>query len=98
MPRIRRISKEGLRRENDPLLLVLISLTTGSKHGHALIDDIEQFARLRFGPGTLYGAIGRLEQSRLIEALEPEGRRRPYRVTGAGVRSLRAVLDSMEEL
>ena len=36
------------------------------------------------GPGTLYGALARLERRGLIEALEPEDRRRPYRLTGLG--------------
>jgi DNA-binding PadR family transcriptional regulator len=43
---------------------------------------------VRLGPGTLYGAISRLEERGLIEALPPEKRRRPYRLTGAGEQAL----------
>lgn len=74
----------GLRRANDPPVLILTSLAAGSKHGHALAKDIEEFAGVSLGPGALYGAITRLEERGLIEALESEDRRRPYRITGAG--------------
>ena len=46
--------------------------------------DIADFAGVRLGPGTLYGAISRLESEGLIEAIAPEGRRRPYRLTDRG--------------
>ena len=49
----------GLRRANDPPLLILVSLADGPKHGHALAKDIEDFAGVRLGPGALYGAFTR---------------------------------------
>ena len=64
--------------------LILTSLSSGPKHGHALLLDIESFAGARLGPGTLYGAITRLEQRGLIEPLDADDRRRPYRITAAG--------------
>ncbi len=79
-------------RPNDPPILILTSLAAGPKHGYALIQDIEGFAGVRLGPGTLYGAIGRLEQRGLIEPAGPEGRRRPYRLTGSGERALERAL------
>lgn len=75
-------------RQNDPSLLVLLSLADGDKHGHALAADIERVAGVRLGPGTLYGAIARLEERGLIEPLAEEGRRRPYRLTGPGLAAL----------
>lgn len=80
---------------SDPPLLVLASLASGPKHGHAMLDDIELMSGTRLGPGTLYGAIGRLEQLSLIEPLEPEDRRQPYRITAQGVRVLRAKLTTL---
>jgi DNA-binding PadR family transcriptional regulator len=68
----------------DPTLLVLASLADGDKHGYAMMDDIERFAGVRLGPGTLYGAITRLEERRWIRGLEADDRRRPYQITGAG--------------
>ena len=40
---------------SDPTLLVLASLADGDKHGYAMMEDIERFAGIRLGPGTLYG-------------------------------------------
>jgi DNA-binding PadR family transcriptional regulator len=62
---------------------MLTSLAGGPKHGYALTKDIEKFAGVTLGPGSLYGAIARLEARGLIEP-EPVGsdeRRRPYRIT-----------------
>lgn len=73
---------------NDPGLLILTSLASGPKHGHALLLDIDSFAGIRLGPGTLYGAITRLEERGLIEPLEADERRRPYRITAAGTTEL----------
>jgi DNA-binding PadR family transcriptional regulator len=75
-------------RSSDPGLLVLSSLAAGPKHGYAITQDVEEVAGLRLGPGTLYGALSRLEERGLIEALPSEDRRRPYRLTAAGATAL----------
>lgn len=82
---------------SDPPLLVLASLAGGPKHGHAMIEDIAGLCGTRLGPGTLYGAITRLEAQGLIEPLAPEERRRPYRITAAGGRVLRARLATLRQ-
>ena len=64
----------------------------------ALLLDIESFAGVRLGPGTLYGAITRLEQRGLIEALGADDRRRPYRITATGSESLSAALADLRKL
>jgi DNA-binding PadR family transcriptional regulator len=71
-------------RSTDPGLLVLTSLADGPKHGYAITADIEQLAGVRLGPGTLYGALSRLEGKGLIQALPAEDRRHPYCLTDAG--------------
>ncbi|HEY3612181.1 MAG TPA: PadR family transcriptional regulator [Gaiellales bacterium] len=76
----------------EPQLLILTSLASGPKHGYALIQDIGAFAGVRLGPGTLYGAIGRLEGQGLIEGLAADGRRRPYRLTPEGHAALSTAL------
>ncbi|MGH3733427.1 MAG: PadR family transcriptional regulator [Acidimicrobiales bacterium] len=91
-------SPNGLRRANDPPVLILTSLAGGAKHGHALLKDIESFAGVRLGAGALYGAITRLEERGLIEALESDDRRRPYRITVAGTRALASVVADMRDL
>ena len=90
--------QDVLRRAGDASVLILTSLADGSKHGYALIQDIKGFAGLQLGPGTLYGALDRLERMGLIEALPAEDRRQPYRMTAAGVVALRAHLDSIERV
>jgi DNA-binding PadR family transcriptional regulator len=69
---------------SDPTLLVLASLADGDKHGYAMMEDIERFAGQRLGPGTLYGAITRLEERGWIKPVPSEDRRRPYTLTSAG--------------
>ena len=85
-------------RFTEPALLILISLAEGPKHGYAMIDDIATVADIRFGPGTLYGAITRLESRGLIERLDAEDRRNPYRLTALGERALRARLASIQAI
>jgi DNA-binding PadR family transcriptional regulator len=79
-------------------VLILTSLSSGPKHGHALTKDIEEFAGVRLGPGTLYGAITRLERRGLIEPLAAEDRRRPYRITTAGTETLTTALASLRRV
>lgn len=85
-------------RSTDPGLLVLTSLAEGPKHGYAISSDVEQLAGVRLGPGTLYGALSRLEQRGLIEALPTEDRRRPYRLTGTGSAALTDQLRTLERV
>ena len=63
------------------------SLADGDKHGYAMMEDIERFAAVRLGPGTLYGAITRPEERGLIQTVHsPDKRRRPYRLSPSGRR------------
>jgi DNA-binding PadR family transcriptional regulator len=87
-----------LGRFSDPALFVLVSLAGGEKHGYAMIEDIEETCGARPGPGTLYGAIARLERRRLVEPLATEERRRPYRLTAAGASALERRLWELEGL
>jgi DNA-binding PadR family transcriptional regulator len=85
-------------RPNDPPILILTSLAGGPKHGHALSKDIEAFAGVVLGPGALYGAITRLDERGLIEPLESNDRRRPYRITAAGSAYLAEAVEEMLRL
>jgi DNA-binding PadR family transcriptional regulator len=75
----------GIRGSSDRSVLVLTSLAGGPKHGYALIKDVESFAGIKLGPGTLYGCLAKLEQAGLVEALPSEDRRHPYRITASGI-------------
>ena len=82
----------------DPPFLVLASLAEGPKHGHAMLNDIDIMCGRRLGPGTLYGAIGRLERQGLIEPLPVDDRRQPYRLTRAGHAAFAARLGVMQRI
>jgi DNA-binding PadR family transcriptional regulator len=83
---------------SDPTLLVLTSLADGDKHGYAMMEDIESFAGLRLGAGTLYGAITRLEERGWIRPVASDGIRRPYQLTSAGRQHLREQLAALNQL
>ena len=86
-------------RFSDPSLLVMSSLADGPKHGYAMTKDIQRFAGVTLGPGTLYGSIGRMMGAGLIresaKRVDPEmddERRIYYELTGAGRAALEAEL------
>jgi len=85
-------------RFSDPAVLILASLAGGEKHGYAMMEDIQATSGVRLGPGTLYGAISRLEADGLIEALPAVERRRPYRITQQGAAFLRTYLASLQKI
>ncbi len=93
-----RTARADLGRFSDPGLLILSSLASGPKHGYAMMEDIRLFSGTRLEPGTLYGALARLEQWGWIEPLPAEDRRRPYRLTGAGTMALREQLATMRRI
>ena len=92
------VTRSSVRAVSDPGLLILTSLSSGPKHGHALLLDIDQFAGVRLGPGTLYGSITRLEERGLIEPLEADERRRPYRLTATGTAALADSLSGLRRV
>ncbi len=67
---------------------MLASLAEGDKHGYSMMEDIERFAGVKLGPGTLYGAITRLEENGWIAPVPSEDRRQPYTLTALGRKSL----------
>ena len=82
----------------DPTLLIRASLADGDKHGYAMMVDIHDYASVKLGPGTLYGAITRLEQRGYIRAVGTDDRRQPYRLTASGRRHLEDALSELEAL
>jgi DNA-binding PadR family transcriptional regulator len=85
-------------RFNDPSLLVMSSLADGPKHGYAMSKDIQRFAGILLGPGTLYGALARLQHQGLIEALPADDRRRPYRLSDRGAKLLAVQLETLQQV
>jgi DNA-binding PadR family transcriptional regulator len=87
-----------LGRFSEPALYILVSLAGGPKHGYAMMLDIEELSGARPGPGTLYGALARLESRGWITALPAEERRKPYALTAAGLGVLEARLTELQAL
>lgn len=87
-----------LGRFSDASFLILSSVASGPKHGYAMMEDIRTFSGTQLEPGTLYGAIARLERQGWIEALPTEERRQPYRITGEGVIALREQVATLEQV
>ncbi|SEM62685.1 PadR family transcriptional regulator [Streptacidiphilus jiangxiensis] len=86
---------------NDAQTLVLCALADGPLHGYAVNAAIEQLVGERLGPGSLYGALTRLEAKGLVEPVEPveeSGRQRPVRLTAAGRAVLERELRSMAKV
>ncbi len=76
----------------------MASLAEGDKHGYAMMEDIERFAQVKLGPGTLYGAITRLEENGWIAPVPSEDRRQPYTLTALGRKSLEAEIEALNSV
>jgi len=86
------------------VLHILLALADGDQHGYAIAQAVEALTEgtVRMGPGTLYGSIGRMVASGLIEeAARARGRtvdderRRFYRMTTIGRRVLESETDRL---
>jgi DNA-binding PadR family transcriptional regulator len=89
---------DDLGRFSDPSVLILTSLSDGPKHGYAIITDVAAFSGVGMEPGTLYGALSRLEKRGWIRPLDTDERRRPYEITAAGQAVLAEQLKSMQQV
>jgi DNA-binding PadR family transcriptional regulator len=78
---------------------ILVALSDGERHGYAILRQVaaDTDGSLQLGPGTLYGCLKRMLTARLIEESDerpdPElddERRRYYRITEFGSRTVRA--------
>jgi DNA-binding PadR family transcriptional regulator len=90
---------------NDAQTLVLCALAEGPSHGYAINAAIEELSGERLGPGSLYGALARLEAKGLIEPAESgqtadggSPRARPLRLTVEGRATLERELRSMAKV
>jgi DNA-binding PadR family transcriptional regulator len=72
-----------LGRFGETAMWILVALRDGPRNGTRLLDDVRELDG-RVGPGTLYGAVARLEGLALIEATTNGGGRRAYRLTEQG--------------
>ena len=79
---------------------VLLAMEQGARHGYAIMQHAEEASGLRMGPGTVYGAIQRMEEGGLVcESDVPgEGRRKVYEMTPAGHEALRVEAVRLDRL
>jgi DNA-binding PadR family transcriptional regulator len=85
---------------------ILMALADEGSHGYAIMQEVTKHSkgRVRLGPGTLYGAISRLLDDRLIEECRgpdpktDDARRRYYRLTHFGGKVLVAETDRLSDL
>jgi DNA-binding PadR family transcriptional regulator len=89
---------DDLGRFADPSVLILTSLADGPKHGYAIMTDITAFSGVGMEPGTLYGALSRLERRGWIRPLAAGERRRPSEITAAGQEVRAEQLRSMQQI
>ena len=82
-----------------PVFHIMLALSEGERHGYAIMREVaaDTGGALELGPGTLYGCLKRMLVARLVEESDerpdPElddERRRYYRLTDLGARTVRA--------
>jgi DNA-binding PadR family transcriptional regulator len=86
----------------------MLVLAEGARHGYAIKQEVEARTdgALRLGPGTLYEAIQRLQESGLIRETDAsddpingqEAQRRYYALTARGRRILRQEIEQLGRL
>ena len=93
-----------------PVLHIMLALAEAPRHGYGIKREVEMrtHGAVRLGPGTLYEAIQRLEDARLIEeaptgtlaspANGQEAQRRYYRLTERGWEALREELQMLGQI
>jgi DNA-binding PadR family transcriptional regulator len=89
------------------VLHILLALSTGERHGYGIMKQVvsESQGKVKMGPGTLYGSIGRMIEAGLIRESErkvdPElddERRVYYKMTALGQATLAAELERYREV
>lgn len=92
------VPDDGMR---EPTFLVLTALAGGRLHGYGVIQSVLALSggRVRLRPGTVYGALDRLESDGLVasdgEEVETGRVRRYFRLTALGQETLAAETERM---
>lgn len=69
------------------IFYILLALATNERHGYDIMKQVENDSqgKIKLGPGTLYGAIKRMLDEKLILAVDSShSRRKYYRLTEKG--------------
>lgn len=78
---------------------ILLSLKE-PRHGYSIMQNIEAITRgrIKMGPGTLYGALSKMESQGIIKMVSEEDKRKSYQLTAKGIRLLGLEIKRLEEL
>jgi DNA-binding PadR family transcriptional regulator len=87
------------------VLHILLALSTGERHGYAIMKQVEidSGRRVKMGPGTLYGSLKRMIEAGLVRESDTrpdadDQRRVYYAVTAKGAEALAAELDRYRQV
>ena len=89
------------------VLHILLALSTKELHGYGIMKQTQEDSqgKVKMGPGTLYGSLGRMIDAGLIresdKKIDPElddERRVYYALTGLGRKALAAELQRYDEV
>jgi DNA-binding PadR family transcriptional regulator len=89
------------------VLHILLALSTEERHGYGIMKQVERESggKVKMGPGTLYGSLGRMmsaglirESDRQIDPAMDDERRIYYTITALGRKALEAELDRYREV
>ena len=89
------------------VLHILLALSTEERHGYEIMKQVEResHGKVKMGPGTLYGSIGRMmaaglirESDKRVDSAMDDERRIYYELTGLGRKALSAELDRYREV
>lgn len=76
---------------------ILLTLGTQPRHGYDIMKQVAEDSnnKIKLGPGALYASIKQLRQQGLVEEVDDaeDSRRRYYRITDTGRRTLNAELE-----
>lgn len=99
------------KRINTPLtpavLHILLALSMRERHGYGIMKQVKSDSqgKVKMGPGTLYGSLGRMIEAGLIhessKKIDPEmddERRIYYKITALGQKTLAAELERYHEV
>ena len=86
---------------------IMLVLAGGENHGYAIMREVTEHTngKMRLGPGSLYGTIKRMLEDGWIEESDErpdpqmdDERRRYYRLTGTGLKLVKAEAERLEQL
>ena len=105
------MANDANKNANAPLtpavLHILLALSTQERHGYGIMKQVESDSqgKVKMGPGTLYGSLGRMIEAGLIresdKKVDPkmdDERRVYYKITGLGQKALAAELERYREV